>query len=181
MSIYKHPYTGAFQFVFAEVSTYENIVLNWLYDKFVISYKNDIFDITIKSALKHFLHTTLLFGQVVFEKLIWDVTQIKKIKRRFGMVKIIRDYFLNKENEILIYRPTNAELIIKINEINQEKKEPNKKCCVCLENKFISDAPIFNCSHTELCWGCYLKMGTNKCPLCRSDISTAVPESQNHP
>ena len=199
MSVYKHPYTGATQFTFSDVVAYENIVLNWLYDKFVICYKNEIFDIKIKSSLKHFLHTTLCFGQAVFEKLMWDVAQIKKIEHRYGMVKIIRDdfvdgkieilvwrptkikrrygmvkiienYFLNKENEILIYRPTVGEIILKINEINEEKKEPNKKCCVCLEPKYISDVSIFKCAHTELCWGCYLKIGNNLCPLCRSSI-----------
>jgi hypothetical protein len=110
---------------------------------------------------------------------MWDVAQIKKIKRRFGMVKIIRDYFLNKENEILIYRPTVGEIILKINEINEEKKQPNKNCCVCLENKYISDEPFFICGHSELCLGCYIQMGNNKCPLCRSDIPIAVPESQS--
>ena len=168
MSVYKHPYTGAFQFTFTDVEVFENIALNWLYDKFCICYKNEIFEFRITSALRHFLHHTLCFGKVVFQKLMYDVTQIKIMKSECGIIKIIRDYFaIDNYNYILIYRPTDAELIIKKNEI-EEKKAPNKTCCVCLEQKYINDTSIFMCSHTELCWACYIKMGNNQCPLCRS-------------
>jgi hypothetical protein len=129
-----------------------------------------VFDIKIKTANNHLLHNTLQFGKIVFQKLIHDVLQIKKMrKRNIGIITLIKRYFANY-NEILIYRASVAELVLKINTLN-EKREANKTCCVCLAHKYINDERIFSCCHTELCWTCFFKLPTNKCPICRASIN----------
>ena len=170
MSIYRHPYENRTQFVFQEVKAFEGITLNWLYERFIVSYRNDIFDINIKSATRHMLHNTLRFGKVVFDKMIYDVLQIKKMKkRRIGIITLIKKYFM-KFNEFNIYRPSVAELVLKINTLNEEKRTPNKTCCCCLQEKYINDEPIFGCTHVELCWSCYFKLPNNTCPICRATL-----------
>jgi hypothetical protein len=170
MSIYKNNYSGATQFVFTEVDAFDGICLNWLYEKFIICYRNEVFDIKIRSINNHLLHNTLQFGKLIFQKLIHDVLQIKKMrKRNIGIITLIKRYFA-VFNEITVYRPSTAELVLKINTLNEEKKAPNKTCCVCLANKYINDESIFNCSHTELCWTCFFKLTSNKCPICRKGL-----------
>ena len=169
MSIYRNNYSGATQFVFTEVDSFDGICLNWLYEKFIITYKNNVWDVKIKSTNNHLLHNTLRFGKVVFQKLIHDVLEIKKMrKRNIGIVTLIKRYFADY-NEITVYRPSVAELVQTINTLN-EKREPNKTCCVCLANKYINDESIFNCSHVELCWTCFFKLTSNKCPICRKGL-----------
>jgi hypothetical protein len=169
MSIYKPPNENRTQFVFTEVASFQGICLNWVYDKFIICYKNDIWDVKIKTKHNHLLHNTLQFGKVIFQKLILDVLHLKKLKKRnIGIITVIKRYFA-VFNEITVYRPSTAELVQTINTLN-EKKEPNKTCCVCLANKYINDDRIFACCHHELCWTCFFKLPTNKCPICRAGL-----------
>lgn len=168
MSIYKNSFTNSIQFVFQDVDSFEGICLNWLYEKFVIFHKNDAIDIKIKCKNINPLYTTLIFGKVIFQKLLREVLQVRTLKKRMGIVTVLKRYF-TKDGEINIYRPSVTELVLKINTLN-EKKEPNKMCCVCLSNKHINDEPIFGCCHTELCWSCFFKLQTNKCPICRKGI-----------
>ena len=169
MSIYRNPHLNTTQFVFTEVDSFNFLTLNWVYDKFLITHKNDIWDVKIKTKHGHLLHNTLHFGRFVFQKLIHDMLQIKKMKKgNIDIITLIKRYFA-VFNEIIVYRPSVAELIQKINNLN-EKKEPNKTWCVCLANKDINDDRIFACSHNELCWTCFFRLTTNKCPICRAGL-----------
>jgi hypothetical protein len=169
MSIYRNPHLNTTQFVFEEVDAFEGLTINWVYDKFLITYKNDTFDIKIKTANTHLLHNTLQFGKVIFENLIHNILQIKKLKKRnIGIITVIKRYFA-VFNEITVYRPSVAELVQKLNTLH-EKRHPNKTCCVCLAKKYINDEPIFNCTHVELCWTCFFKMRKNQCPICRAGL-----------
>jgi hypothetical protein len=171
MSIYRNPNLNKTEFVFTEIDSFEGICLNWVYNKFLICYKNDVFDIKIRSTNNHLLHNTLNFGKVIFDNLIHNVIQLKKMKRRkISFINLIKKYFADY-NEINVYRPSVAELVLKINTLN-EKREANKTCCVCLANKYINDESIFNCSHVELCWTCFFKLPTNntRCPICRKGL-----------
>ena len=169
MSIYRNNFTGATQFVFTEIDSFEGIFVNWVYDKFIITYRNDVFDIKIKTPHTHLLHNTLNFGKVIFDNLIYNVIQIKKMKRRnISFINLIKRYFADY-NEITVYRPSTAELVQKINTLN-EKREPNKTCCVCLAQKYINDEHIFKCQHVDLCWTCFFRLTSNKCPICRAGL-----------
>ena len=169
MSIYRNPNLNKTEFVFTEVSSFEGICLNWVYNKFLICYKNHVFDIKIRTANSHLLHNTLNFGKVIFDNLIYNVLQIKQMKRRnLSFINLMKKYFADY-NEITVYRPSTAELVQKINTLN-EKRLPNKTCCVCLSSRYINDESIFACSHVELCWTCFFKLPTNKCPICRADL-----------
>lgn len=169
MSIYKHPHENRTEFVFTEVTSFNGICINWVYNKFIITHKNNVFDIKIRSTNNHLLHNTLQFGKVVFDNLIHNVIQIKKMKRRnLSFINLIKRYFADY-NEILIYRPSVLELVQKINTLN-EKREPNKTCCVCLAQKYINDEHIFKCQHVDLCWTCFFRLTSNKCPICRAGL-----------
>jgi hypothetical protein len=172
MSVYYAHNSNQRLFQFRNVTNYDNIILSWIYNQFIICYCNTTLDINIKQIGSYTMSQTLCFGNVLFHKLIYDAIEIYKHKRRKQhdikkqcIINTIKDYFIF-DNEILIYRPSLIELNIKINE---RQKPPNHICCVCLEHKYI-ESKLFNCSHQELCFDCFCRLNGNICcPICRSN------------
>ena len=162
MSLYYSHDSNEQLFQIRDVTNYDNIILHWLYDKFCICYYNITYDIKIARGGSHNIKETLYFGNVIFQRLIYTCIEIHNYKKEGkSIMNIIKKYFAI-DNEIHVYRPSSIELNMKINE---RQKPGNTTCCVCYELKNIEN-PLFNCSHNELCFDCFIHCSV--CPLCRS-------------
>ena len=176
MSMYTPYNSNQRLFVFSKVNYYNSIDLNWLYDKYVISYKNQTYNIKIKQIGNYTMRQTLNFGNAIFNKLMYDANELKN-KKQLTMTIIKKLFVINDVHNshpmissytgvtsvILIYRPSLMELNMEINK--RKQTYANRTCCVCYEFKYI-DGPLFNCRHEDLCYDCSIHCSV--CPLCRS-------------
>ena len=171
MSLYTPYNSNQRLFAFSKVNYYDSVVLNWLYNYFVISHKNQIYNIKIMQVGNYTMQQTLNFGNAILSKLMYDANKLKNKKQH--AITIIKKLFVINYSQpinsnsftcvILIYRPSLIEINMEINK--RKQTSANRTCCVCYEFKYI-EKPLFSCTHNSLCYNCYIHCSV--CPLCRA-------------